>query len=135
MHVWDMAGQRRFRVCHPNYQGIGGKNLWICGCLALYHRAAQWLRCCHHIRHHGQGILQQRCSLGRGEALFVLEASSSAVLHEKGSETYFLPFMSPCSSFLHPLACHKISDGVLNLRLAQCDGWIGGDAGSARQSE
>ncbi|CAL1164987.1 unnamed protein product [Cladocopium goreaui] len=24
VHVWDMAGQRRFRVCHPNYQGIGG---------------------------------------------------------------------------------------------------------------
>ena len=40
VHVWDMAGQRRFRVCHPNYQGIRG--LWICGCLALYHRAAGW---------------------------------------------------------------------------------------------
>ena len=35
VHVWDMAGQRRFRVCHPTYQGQGirGGNL-ICGWVA-----------------------------------------------------------------------------------------------------
>ena len=79
VHVWDMAGQRRFRVCHPNYQGIQGKNLWmIRGWSVDVWPASEgsWLRRCHHIRHHGQGILQQCCSLGRGEELFVLEASS-----------------------------------------------------------